>query len=1336
VNTRMSSRNAKLLMLGGLLSGICFLIGLLGASQLPKVRSWILVQIEDQTREHLPVRILPTSVDVDFLPLGTTLHGVRIFPKDEMKAFLDPLEIKRVSVTISLWQLLQGKLRLSSVEVEGTQLSVRIPKTEKKSKEKPLDGLFQALDKIPVSRLRVEDVSVAAQLADPKMNITLDAVDFESEKVRGGFSLALEHATARIQDPVSNANVLLDIEADISASPQRVVVESLKIRRGDSFFTASGRGSGDIEALELKEYELAVRSELVLDSMRNWITKTFANEKWTKKLPQFKGRLFVDGRIKRPHGKPPSGDFAAHAEGFTVDKIALGHLETEGTYKNDLIKFPKLTLTNPATSSVAENITIDFKKEPDGASRIGIEGHVKVPALNLNELLFQFGVGRIPVYASVSGEAPCKGTLRPDFALDCKAVVSAKDVLVEDGTDKKKMTIVRVPQANGTGDIHINEEGISYKADLTMPDSKGRSDGVIGFETGFKINFEGDRVSFKDVANLANLKIEGVAHIKGTTEGTSKVGRVSLNLDGGDVWFEDFWLGNIKGGVSYAASQLKFSDITGNAAVSRYSGDVTLDLREKQITVNGRFPFFDARDLLKIFSRRVQLPFPVLGTGQGTIKANGPLDLGHLSYDLRTSLFRGSVAGESFDQAHFDVKSNRGEVKAERVQVAKGPALITLTGVAHPDGKIETTIHGRGLRLEDTNTIARSGIAVSGGIDFEMLMNGPVLAPETDMKGTLTRTSIGDQAVPDSDFRLKFTKSAIEGGGKFLGDVVNGEFIIPLNSEAPFKIKASTKDWNFAPLFAAIAGPASRKDYEGNLTTSIDLSSPNGGFWNSTGDVKISKFVLSRGTLKLQNPKPMQMTMKNGQLGAHDVSLSGDSIFLNVQEPANPTSKLDLMVNGKIDLGLLALMTPFFEDLRGLLSFKLQVKGGNVPNNFVGSAYLEKGYIKFFDFPHAFEDIRADLLFNQQKILFNSIRSEFGGGRISANGGMEIKGYKDTPLNVSGTFEKITLNVPDKMQTSGSGDFSVTGNGFPFLLKGTYNVSDGSITKSFGGDNAEAYALSRRDAYLPDFLVQENFIPMVVDMTIDLSKGVAVKNDLVDGRTLGSLTIKGNPTKPAIGGSLTTDKESKVFFRNSTFDIVSANVQFNGTSEIDPKLYVSARTRIDPYDVSLLVQGTGSKPELLLSSTPQLPEKDIVSLLAFGATDTNLDKSVKSQQQSSNIGSIGASGIVQHNPISEAIKERLGFDVQFTTGFDDTNTSVQKIVATRQLGQKLTFSTGYSYGNAQSAEARIRYRLNDRLSLIGAYQENNSTEVNVEQSQIESQPNVFGLDMEYKLEFK
>ncbi|RYZ63344.1 MAG: hypothetical protein EOP05_23785, partial [Proteobacteria bacterium] len=208
------------------------------------------------------------------------------------------MEIKRVSVTVSLWQLLQGKIRLSSVEVEGTEVSVRIPKSEKKA-GKPLAGVFDALNSIPVSRVSLNDVTVRATLADPNLTIAVENAVLEAEKQRNGFSLVIDEANVRVRDPETRAAVLLSLEASLSASRDRVLVESLKVRRGDSYFTASGKGQGDTEDLNLKDLDFSVRSEVMLESMRAWTVKTFAHTSWAPGIPPLFGRAFVDGRIKR-----------------------------------------------------------------------------------------------------------------------------------------------------------------------------------------------------------------------------------------------------------------------------------------------------------------------------------------------------------------------------------------------------------------------------------------------------------------------------------------------------------------------------------------------------------------------------------------------------------------------------------------------------------------------------------------------------------------------------------------------------------------------------------------------------------------------------------------------------------------------------------------------------------------------------------------------------------------------------------------------------------------------------------------------------------------------------
>ena len=1316
----------------GLAAGSCFLVGLVGSTQLPKVRSWILVKIEETSRDHLPVRILPRAVDVSFFPLGASLEGVRIVPKPETAEVLDAAIIEKLEVSVSPWQLLNGKLRLTDVWIDGANVIATIPKTEKKAGP-PLAGAFDILAKIPVNHIELKRISATLTLSEPQARVEINDLAIDVEKRRGNtVAMKLDSAAVQIHKSDEPSSVRLELEGEVQASRTSVAIKEFKLRRGESYATLTANLNGDTEALKFSEIEGKTEADIQLESMRNWAVKSFP--KHFEKMPQLKGHAFIAGKIGRKGSRDFDADLEARAEGLKVDKMFFDRVEAKGTYHADQLKLTKAVVDNPAgTLSLSDTVL-------NVGDTTSISTKLSVPALQVHELLKHLGVGEVPVWLRVSGELPCSGTFKPEFLLTCKGRARGENLLVRAGM-KEKGTIAAIKEFNAEGEVTINAEEVTYKTELAMPNSKGRSSGAIGYETGFKIDYQADTLALKDIANLSDLKLEGSARIKGSTQGDSDAGTIQMDVDGTDIWFEDWWLGNAKATATYKKGILGFSGVQGNYTVSRYTGDVRVDIPNSEINFTGRVPFFDMKDGLKAVSRKVTLPFPVTGTGQAQIKVSGPIGdkgISVLSYDLKSSIFRGSAAGETFDQAHFDVKSVNGEVKAERVQVSKGTGLITLTGVGHPDGTVKTMILGRNIKVEDTNAVANSGLALSGLVDFDMDMSGPVLHPNTDMRGKLSKTSIGDQGVPDSSFNLRFSSATIEGAGTFLGDVVKANFVLPLSPTSPFSLKLQTQEWNYAPIFAAIAGPGGRKDYEGKLTSNITLDSASGGFWNATGQAKIDQFSLSRGALALKAPEPLMLNMKNGQVHVQKFDLEGENVFLKVTEVPHPSSKLDLQVNGKLDMTLLALVMPFFEDLRGVLSFAFNVKAGPGNAGVLGSAYLEKGFVKFFDFPHPIEDISIDLLFNHSKLLFNTVKADFGGGRVTGSGGMELKGYKNYPVNLAATFDKITVNIPEGVRTTGSGNLSFTGNWFPFNLKVDYEVREGMITKEFGGgsDDNDSGGI-RRDYFLPEVLLQEQFVPVTVDAQINFPRGIGIKNELMEGRLIGALSVKGNPAKPSILGTVTTDSETKINFRDTVFEVSDANFQFLDANEINPKLFISARSRVNEYDVNLLVQGNAMpKPLITLSSVPPLAEKEIISLLALGATDQQLDSKVKSSEQGTSVGGQVGTTALKDNPLSKKIKETIGFDVQFSTGFDDTtNSSVQKVIVSRKITQKLNVSATQSLGKGRDTEAKARYRLNDRFSLIGSWAVKDYTEGNQE-SKSEYEPNKFGLDVEYKFEFK
>jgi translocation and assembly module TamB len=1321
-----------------LIAGISFLIGALGTSQMPKIRSFVMLKIETVSRENLPVRILPGSVDVSFFPLGITLRNVNVIAKEEVTKFLESAWFRHVSMTISPWQLFRGKLRLNTLEIDGARVNATLPASTKKGVGPPLNGLFSIIGQVPINLIVLEDIGGHLTLNDPKLSLELNNINLTVEKRKGSaLSVNLTSASIRVfnagKDPASTLSAEIETAAVISRS--RVEIESFHVRRGDTFVSSTAELQGDLEALEFQDAKVELKTDINLESIAKWAARTFP--RYLRDLPDFKGRSKIEASLKRHGGKAIAAEVRLEANGLKIDKYLVDKLKTHATYQENgkvpEIKMAHLEIDNPAGLLDLENVVISLGEEKT------ISGVVNTQNLQLHQLLLSLDVGAVPVFLQISGGLPCSASIKEDFKVSCAGKLTGDNLLVRDSMTSKG-SIVALRTFVAEGEVHVDKKKVSYAADLLMPDSAGKSNGSIHYDQGFKIAYEGDRVAFKDIANLADLKLEGTAQIKGVTEGDSDAATLNLDIDGKDFWLDDFWLGNAKSQIAYKAGMLTFSNMQGFYSVSRYSGDLKLDLKKKELNITGRSPFFDMRDMLKVFSRKVNLPFTTTGTGQAQIRASGPLSLGQLTYDLRTSVFRGAVAGETFEQFNFDVKSNAGEVKAERVQLSKGTSLITLTGLAHPDGTIKALVQGRGLKIEDSNFVSTSGLALSGNVDFDMDLGGAILSPDNDFRAHLSRTSIGDQSMTDSTVHMVIGSKSLRGDGHLIGESVKAEFSIPFTPTSPFSLKLSSTDWNYAPLFAAIAGPVGRKDYEGRLTMNVDLTSQTGGFWNSTGQIQIEKLALSRGTLALKLQSPSALTLKSGQFFVDKIELNGDNgNFLKITENPKPVAKLDFQVNGKLDMSLFGLFTPFLEDLRGLVSFAFNLRGSPGKSDLLGSAYIEKGYVKLFDFVHPFEDLRADLLFSQSKILLNTIKAEFASGRLTGSGGIELKGNKNYPVNITGLFDKVSMNVPEKVRTQGSGSATFTGSWFPFLLKINYEVSEGLWTKEFGGGDQDDTESVRRDQFLPELLLQERFTPVILDLNINFNKGIQVKNELVESKVSGIIAVKGPPTKPSILGTVSMEKDSKIIVKDTIFEVKTGNIELDDPQIVNPKLYIVARSRIQEYDVNLLVQGTGSKPDLTFTSVPPLSNRDIISLLALGTTET-----AQATPSALAIGAPGSqasgpnvaygSGPLRNNPLTKEIKEKTGFELQFAPSFDEQSAG-QKIIIKRQFSNKFGVAASQAIGSHRTTDAEARYRLNDRVSGILSWQNSDQLD-SWTGSASKKEQNQFGLDLEYKFEFK
>jgi translocation and assembly module TamB len=224
---------------------------------------------------------------------------------------------------------------------------------------------------------------------------------------------------------------------------------------------------------------------------------------------------------------------------------------------------------------------------------------------------------------------------------------------------------------------------------------------------------------------------------------------------------------------------------------------------------------------------------------------------------------------------------------------------------------------------------------------------------------------------------------------------------------------------------------------------------------------------------------------------------------------------------------------------------------------------------------------------------------------------------------------------------------------------------------------------------------------------------------------------------PAAGG--------KVFFRDTPFEITSGFVEYEKMPPENPKIYLTANARVtesvqdeeqrsteNQYDVSLLVQGRAKPtPSITLASQPPLSQREIVSLLALGVTGTGLDNS-NSQQQASNTSSAVGAAILQKAG-GRRFKDSLGVDLKVSSSQPTPdNASRPKVTLSKQWTPKFGASASSTLAANPTNEVKVEYKMNKNISVIGAW---DGRESNADNRDNNNQ-SVFGLDLEYKVQFK
>lgn len=1303
-----------------------FVLGFAYATQTIRLKNFALDQLRIQVQRKIPFEVVAGDLELTFFWPGARLLNVRVTPLGGwVESIPKPMILPTVTIYLDIPKLLIGNIEVGSIEILDPKMDFIFPKNnEPKSSKTPLPSLWPILSSLPFKGLQILRGDIGLTLPEQKMTLNLKRANFGMEREYSDLSAELFLPEILIN---SEPTQKLSIAAGLRIDPNQLDIYAFKISHLQSSLLAKLLTSSDLSKLTPNKLIGRAVANLDLTELFSLKESAFPNFKF----PKVSGKLRLQSQINPADGPYGSIDGKFGSEALTISEFTVGNLQTAFSLKGDSLSLPLTQGNWDGTRINLQNTKIKVLSPYNFETRV-IGENVEIP-----RFLRQIDVKNVPLELNVKAVVPCIGQIEPEVTLKCAGDAVGSGLRVYDKSDNK--TIVALKEFSITSELEVNKTKVTFpRAILQVGSSKGEASGEVEYERGFNFKYKTDSLDFADVKSLGDLKFVGVLALEGVTSGNSDVGTFEMKVKSQDFAFENYTLGNLETDLKYEKGTVYLSDAKGKIGESLYTGYANIQLRTPVgIDTKIEAPTLEIADLATVFKDRVQLPFHYKGKGKASLQAKGPLNLSQLTYTLSSFAENGTVLGENFKRAQFDVHAIDGHCYADHVYVSKGGGGFDLTGDVKSSGDMNVTIKSRDLRVSDFDHVQNVSRTLDGRVSMTMILREFILRPQTALRATVKDASLNFETFGDLETEIKTSPEGMYFSASMPTNNLSARLVYPFIENGPFSFNFNSENWDFSRFLYLIAGGVPRHDFEASLTASANLASPRGGLWTSTGSLSAKKFYVRHGTSFMQNKGALAIDFQEGVMAVKNFIIEGDDTQLKLTGNRQKNDQLNLTFGGRIDISLLTFLTPFFRDMGGSLSLNSQIAGTVKQPEVLGTAYIKKAHVRLDEFPHPFEELNMDLAFSQKQVQINTGTGRLGGGNLTYTGTIGFESFGNIPVKLIGELKGTTLKVPQGLTTSGDLHYLVSGSWFPYTLKGDYLISSGLFSREF--DAAQTENTIQRSSYLPSAVLKEHFYPIELDIFARFLRGVQVKNKLVEAEARGTLEVKGNPSFSLLTGEVELAPNGKILFRDNAFAIQTTKVKFNNVPPEQAELYTLATSRVRDWDIQLVAQGT-LPYRMQLTSTPPLTEQSIVSLLALGITVEEGNREAGGQVQGYQAGNL----VLSQAPLQKELSDSLGVDVKLSQNVENIDVGQQvvtpKVVAEKKWSKKLSTSYSRSIGATErgSQDYNIEYKLTKNISVLGSYQQRDYDVLGGSAAGTPARPasNVLGLDLQYKYEFR
>ena len=340
-------------------------------------------------------------------------------------------------------------------------------------------------------------------------------------------------------------------------------------------------------------------------------------------------------------------------------------------------------------------------------------------------------------------------------------------------------------------------------------------------------------------------------------------------------------------------------------------------------------------------------------------------------------------------------------------------------------------------------------------------------------------------------------------------------------------------------------------------------------------------------------------------------------------------------------------------------------------------------------------NVASQARFSGPQLIFNQISGNTtGGGSVTGNGTVTFSGGK-TALNLSFSANQALLLNRDDVAARVTGPLRIRSDGRGGTISGDLRLDKGRFQLGRASAAAAVPQLQVRESGLDpaDVIEVADLHPWKLDLKV-AGRDLQVTGLGISSLWTTDLHVGGRADSPTFTGRADLVR-GDYDFAGRNFRLDHGVIRFRGESPPDPLLDIHAEAQVQGLDASVIVRGTGLKPEITFASTPPLPQDELLSRILFGTSITNLS-APEALQLASAVAAL-QSGSGSLDPIN-ALRRAVGLDRLRIVPADVATGQKTAIAAGKYVTRKL-FVEVVTDGQGYSA-TRVEYQMTRWLSLL------------------------------------